>query len=81
MPKSKKAARKDARNIGAVEGNAWFNEWQSQVLDGSTQPRKQLIKSGVPRGAFAKKARKVPKVPKFSENSSTNGLVFYLNFS
>ena len=70
MPKSKKAARKDARNIGAVEGNAWFNEWQSQVLDGSTQPRKQLIKRGVPRGAFAKKARKVPK---FSETSSTNG--------
>ena len=71
MPKSKKAARKAARNIGAVPGNAWFKEWQSQVLEGATQPRKQLVTSAVPRGAFAKVARKVPKVPKFSETPST----------
>ena len=60
MPKAKKVAKN-----AVVPGNAWFKEWQEQVLVGATQPRKQLIKSGRQRGAFAKVARKVPKVPKF----------------
>ena len=81
MPKSKTpkkfrvpdSDRKYAKNACAVPGNAWFRDWQSQVYDGTCFPRKQLVTSAVPRGAFAKVARKVPKVPKFSETPSTTG--------
>ena len=77
MPKRKKgnfaitpAERKYAKNACAVPGNAWFKEWQCRVYDGTCYPRKQLVTSAVPRGAFAKVARKVPK---FSETPSTDG--------
>lgn len=72
------AERKYAKNACAVPGNAWFKEWQCQVYAGTCYPRKQLVTSAVSRGTFAKVARQVPKVPKFSETPSTNGWVLNL---
>ena len=65
--------KKYAKNACAVPGDAWFKDWQCDVYAGTCYPRKQLVTSSVPRGAFAKVARLVPNVPKFSETSSTTG--------